>query len=342
MKRHGNLFERIVDIDNLEEAYNKAKRGKTWQDKVKEFDENKDENLSRLRQSLIDGTFTTSEYRIKTIHEPKERQIFILPFFPDRIVQHALMNIISPIWDKMMIKDSYACRKGKGQHKGSMRCMQFVRRNSWICQFDISKFYPSINHEILLRIIGRKIKDKRVMALFENIITSIDGATNVPIGNYTSQWFGNLYMNELDTFVKHNLHVRDYIRYCDDFLIFGKDKETLKGIMLQTENFVTQKLKLRLSKKALYPTSHGVDFLGYRHFPNGKMLVRKSTAKRVRRRIKALPWDLSHGKITHEQAMGKLASAHGWLKHANAYNLRMSIDFDEIYREVRLSSEAVC
>lgn len=342
MKRHGNLFSQIVDMENIEEAYRKARRGKTWQDKVKKIDEVKDEKLKELRQSLIDGTFTTSSYRIKTIYEPKERQIFILPFYPDRVVQHALMNVVSPIWDKMMIKDSYACRQGKGQHKGSLRCMQFVRRNKWVYQFDISKFYPSINHNVLMEIIQRKIKDKRVLELFNDIITSIDGETNVPIGNYTSQWFGNLYMNEVDTLVKHKLHVRDYIRYCDDFLLFGNDKEALKQYATTIERFINDRLKLRLSKKNLFPTAHGVDFLGYRHFPNGKILVRKNTAKRIKKRMKSLLWQLEHRKITEEQALGKTASAYGWLKHANTYNLRLAMDFDEIYTEVRGLSEAVC
>ncbi len=212
--------------------------------------------------------------------------------------------------------------------------MQFTRRNKWVCQFDISKFYPSINHAKLLDIIQQKIKDKKVLSIFESIIGSIDGESNVPIGNYTSQWFGNLYMNELDQLVKHKYHVRDYIRYCDDFLIFGNDKEELKRLADEVEQYVNDVLLMRLSKKSLYPTSHGVDFLGYRHFPNGKILVRKSTAKRIKQRMKEIPWEIKHGKITKDQALGKLASAHGWLKHANAHNLRMAIDLDGLKSEV--------
>jgi retron-type reverse transcriptase len=334
MKRHGNLFEKIVSPENIELAFAKAKKGKTWQDSVKEVEQDKEAKLEALRRSLIKGTFKTTPYKIKTIHEPKERQIFILPFYPDRIVQHAIMNVVVPIWDAMMIEDSYACRKGKGQHAGSQRCMQFTRRNAWICQFDVSKFYPSIHHETLMKIIKKKIKDVRVLKLFENIINSIDGESNVPIGNYTSQWFGNLYLHELDRLVKHKFHIRDYIRYCDDFLIFGNDKETMKRLADDVEDFVRSELHMRLSKKALFPTSHGVDFLGYRHFPSGKILVRKATAKRVKRRMKALPWEISHGRITKAQALGKLASTHGWLKHANAHHLRMAIRLDELQKEV--------
>ncbi len=334
MKRHGGLFEKIVSPENIALAFDKAKKGKTWQNSVKEVERDREAKLSALREALVSGTFTTSPYKVKIIHEPKERQIYILPFYPDRIVQHAIMNVVVPIWDSMMIKDSYACRKGKGQHAGSNRCMQFVRRNAWVCQFDVSKFYPSINHKKLMAVIQKKIKDVRVLALFENIISSIEGESNVPIGNYTSQWFGNLYLNELDQLVKHKYHVRDYIRYCDDFLIFGNDKESMKRLTAEIEDFVRDELHMRLSKKSLFPTSHGVDFLGYRHFPSGKILVRKATAKRVKRRMKALPWEINHGRITKEQALGKLASTHGWLKHANAHHLRMAIQLDELQKEV--------
>ncbi len=334
MKRHGGLFEKIVDPENIELAYQKAKRGKTWQESVQRVEQNKGTRLAAIRQAFLDGSFKTAKYNVKIIFEPKKREIYVLPFYPDRIVQHAIMNVVAPIWDAMMIEDSYACRKGKGQHAGSKRCMQFTRRNAWVCQFDISRFYPSIPHEKLMDVIRRKIKDTRVLALFRNIIDSIGDERNVPIGNYTSQWFGNLYLNELDQFVKHKLHVRDYLRYCDDFLLFGNDKEELKRLADTVEAFVTVILGMKLSKKSLYPTSHGIDFLGYRHFPNGKILVRKATAKRIRKRLKVIPRDLRRGSITKEQARGKLASAHGWLKHANAHHLRMAVKLDELIAEV--------
>ena len=334
MKRHGGLFEKIVTPENIELAFDKAKKGKTWQNSVKEVERDREAKLAALREALVNGTFTTSPYKVKIIHEPKERQIYILPFYPDRIVQHAIMNVVVPIWDNMMIKDSYACRKGKGQHVGSKRCMQFVRRNAWVCQFDVSKFYPSIHHAKLMEVIQKKIKDVRVLDLFRNIINSIGSESNVPIGNYTSQWFGNLYLNELDQLIKHKYRIRDYIRYCDDFLVFGNDKDTMKRWADEIEAFVRDELHMRLSKKSLFPTSHGVDFLGYRHFPNGKILVRKATATRVKRRMKSLPWEIKNGRITKEQALGKLASAHGWLKHANAHHLRLTIKLDELQKEV--------
>lgn len=203
MKRHGDLWNKIIDKDNLLLAFKKAKRHKSWQQKVIKVEQNLEEMIEKLRESLINGTYKTSGYRQKKIYEPKERTIYILPFYPDRIVHHAIMNILEPIWDKLFISHSYACRKNKGQHKGSIKCMEYVRKNRFCLKCDISKFYPSINHEILKRIIRKKIKCKRTIKLLDEIIDSIDSPTNVPIGNYLSQWFGNLYLNELDMFLKH-------------------------------------------------------------------------------------------------------------------------------------------
>lgn len=335
MRRYSNLFSKIVEYGNIELAYNRARKGKNWQSTVQKITNNKDELLLRLRESLINKTFTTSQYKTKTIFEPKKRTIYILPFYPDRIVQHAILNILSPIWDKLMIYDSYSCRVGKGQHQASKKCMCMVKKNEYCLQCDISKFYPSINHEILFDIIQEKVKDKDLLWLLKDIIGSIGGETNTPIGNYTSQWFGNIYMNKVDMRVKHVYHCKNYIRYCDDFLFFSNDKERLKMVAKDIEQFLHDKLRLKLSKCSLYHTYQGVDFLGYRHFPSGKILVRKRTAKRVKKSLKQIPYLYHHHRITAEQARSKVASAYGWLKHANSYNLRNAINFDELKEEVK-------
>lgn len=335
MKRHGNLYQKIISQENIELAYLKARKGKSWQYKVQAVDAHKAEYLKILRDKLFRKDFHTSAYREKKVFEPKERTIYVLPFYPDRIVQHAVMNVVAPIWDSMFIKDSYACRTGKGQHSGSLRCMQFVKRNNYCLQCDISKFYPSIDHEILIRIIAKKIKCKDTLNLLSEIINSIPGKTNVPIGNYTSQWFGNLYLNELDVLLKSKYHVRDYIRYCGDFLIFTKTKEEARQLIPIITDFIGNTLKMKLSKCSLFPVSQGVDFLGYRHFPNGKILVRKSTAKRIMKRIRQLPGKLKWGKIKPDRALSVIASAKGWLQWANTYNMRRAIKFDEVEVAVR-------
>ena len=333
MQRIGNLWDSIIDMNNIIDAYNKAKKGKMWQKKISRIDQNREYYLEKLQQSLIDRTFHTSKYKIKKIYEPKARDIYILPFYPDRIVQHAVMTYVSPIWDRKMIHNSCSCRVGRGQHFGSKRCMQYVKRNEYCLQCDVSKFYPSINHDVLMSLIERTIKDKNVLWLLEDIIRSIDGDTNVPIGNYTSQWFGNLYLTPLDYKIKQEYRIKDYIRYCDDFILFDNDKSKLREIGNELQQYLLNDFKLKLSKKEIFHTYQGLDFLGYRHFPNGKKLVRKSTAKRIKKNLSQVPYLLKNKFINPNQAMGKFASAKGWLSHANTYNFRSKIDFDNRYNE---------
>lgn len=335
IKRHGNLFKDIVSLDNLYLAYKLAKRGKGSQSEVIRFELDIDGNLKRLREQLVNKTFTTGKYREKVIHEPKKRTIYILPFYPDRIVHHAIMNVIEPIWERLFIKDSYACLKGKGLHAGSRRTAEFVRRNKYCLKCDVSKFYPNINHAVAMKIIGRKIKDKDVLALWSNLVNSMPGDTNIPIGNYTSQWLGNLYLNELDTFVKTKMRHKDYIRYCDDFILFSNSKQDLQEKRAKIIAFMQDALKLPLSICELFPTSRGVDFLGYRHYPAGYLLLRKSTTKRVRKRLKAIPYKLKHGMLTPMQAKGIIESTKGWIGHANTHNLKLKLELEELEKLVR-------
>ncbi|MBW2598537.1 MAG: RNA-directed DNA polymerase [Deltaproteobacteria bacterium] len=314
-------------------AYLKARKGKRWQRKIQDFEKNLDDNIDRIRKGLIDKSFHTSEYKRKRIYEPKEREIFILPFAPDRIVQHALMNIIEPIWDKLMIYHSYACRVGKGIHAGSKKTMEYVRRNKYCLKCDISKFYPSVDHDILYEILLRKLKCADTLWLIKNIIYSHPDGKNIPIGNYTSQWFGNIYLNELDTHVKHELKCKDYIRYCDDFCLFHNDKTVLGAAAKNIEMFLLKRLKLKMSKCDLFPVSHGVDFLGYRHFRK-YILLRKSTAKRVKKRLAKLPCMLEEGKINSEQFRSSVASTWGWLKWANTYNFQLAVKMNNLQEMV--------
>jgi len=329
LRRHGNLFEKIVSIENLTFAAAKAKKGKKWQDTIKNFEKDEEFNIQKLHESLMNKTFTTSKYKIKKVYEPKEREIYVLPFYPDRIVQHAIMNVIEPIWDRLFIENSYACRVGKGQHRGSTKCMEFVRRNKYCLKCDIKKFYPSVKHDILFGIIKKKIKCKDTLELLKDVIYSIEDGKNVPIGNYTSQWFGNLYLNELDTYIKHELKIKDYARYSDDFILFSNCKNELKYCKEKIETFISDKLGLTFSKSSIFPVSHGVDYLGYRHFKK-YILLRKSTAKRVQRRISKLPKQLEKGLIDREQFVSSIQSTNGWLRWANTHNLKINLKIQEL------------
>ena len=333
MKRHGNLFARIVDPDNLHRAWMLAKENKPSLRAVKKFALDVEGNLSRIRQGLIDKTFTTSRYTSKVVYEPKQRTIYVLPFSPDRVVQHALMNVLIPIWQPMFISDSYACITGRGQHAGSRRTMEFVRRNRYCLKCDVHHFYVSVVHDILYDMIERKIKCPDTLWLIRDIVYSFPGGKNVPIGNLTSQWFGNYYLTALDRFVKERLHVADYVRYCDDFILFGNDKKQLNEFSKAIVDFLAERLQLTLSKCDLFPVSRGVDFLGYRHFPD-YILLRKSTAKRMARRLRELPGRLEAGLIEPERARSVLASAAGWAKWANTYNFRQAVHLDDLVEMV--------
>lgn len=313
----------------MELAYRAARKGKSWQRTVQAFAENAEAKLEIIRQSLINGTFTTSAYHTKTIYEPKMRLVYILPFSPDRIVHHALMNVLQPIWEGLFIHDSYACRPGKGIHAGSRRTMEFVRRNRYCLQCDISKFYPSMSHDIAFGVVAHKIKCTRTLDLFRDIIYGSGGGTNIPIGNYTSQWIGNLYLNELDQQIKHVAKVRDYIRYCDDFLLFHNDKHFLSAMKDTISSFLADRLRLTMSACEVYPVAAGVDFLGYRHFPD-HVLLRKRTAKRIIRRFRTLPELLDKGTITLDQFRSSVAAVSGWMKWAQTRRLAESLRLPEL------------
>jgi hypothetical protein len=334
----------ITDIGNIRLAFQKAALHKSAHRNVQKTKENLEERLEKIRLSLINKTFTTSKYWEKTVYEPKKRIIYILPFYPDRIVQHALMNLIAPIWDKMFIHDSYACREKKGIHAGSLRAMEFVRKNKYVLKCDISKFYPSVDQDILIEIIKKKIKCPDTLWLIENIVRSFPGGKNVPIGNYTSQWFGNLYLNEADQFIKHTLQKKyghiDYIRYCDDFCLFHDDKTVLGKCREELKEFLDRKLALKFSKCDIFPITHGVDFLGYRHFDN-YILLRKRTVKRVRKRLAALPALYEKKRITAEQYRSSVASTWGWMKHANTHNLQVIIQLKELREKVGALNEQI-
>ena len=320
MKRYKNLWDDFISMDNLKLAAKKAVKSKKNKKAVKYFLRNQDELLKKLQDDLISGKFTTSQYKIRTIYEPKQRDIYILPLYPDHIVHHALINVVGEIWQSTFVHDSYACIPGKGLHKASQRVMHFMRKYEYVLQCDIRKFYPSINHEIMFQIIKKKIADVRLLDVFRDIIFSCGEGKNLPIGNLTSQWMGNVYLNEMDHFIKENLHCGAYIRYCDDFLIFSNDKNFLHEIENAIRIFVLEKLKLLFSKSSVYPVARGVQFLGYRHFKKF-ILLRKYGAKKLRHQI----FHIVNFYDRSEKSIGQLAAFHGWVRWCCSFNFKKNI-----------------
>lgn len=244
MKRIGNIFDNVISLENLRLADEKARKGKLHSYGVQMHDKNRDANLIALHESLKNGTFKTSKYHIFKIYEPKEREIFRLPYYPDRILHHAVMNILEPIWVSVFNKDTYSCIKNRGIHA----CAKDVKRTlkhdpdgtRYCLKIDVRKFYPSIDHEILKQVVRRKIKDSRLLALLDEIIDSVPNG--VPIGNYLSQYFANLYLAYFDHWLKEARGVKYYWRYADDIVILAPNKETLHFLLHEIRVYLRDNL----------------------------------------------------------------------------------------------------
>jgi len=318
MKRVGNLYEKIISIENLKLADEMARRHKKESYGVKKHDMNRESNILKLHEMLKNKTFRTSTYHVFKIYEPKEREIYQLPYFPDRIVHHAIMNILEPIWHKIFISHTYSCIKGRGIHKCSLDLQKALKdkENTTYClKIDIAKFYPSIDHEVLKSIIRKKIKCKDTLALLDSII---DSAPGVPIGNYVSQYFANLMLAYLDHYMKEMAEVRYYFRYADDIVILHKDKYYLHGLLVQINDYLCQELNLSLKKNyQTFPVeARGIDFVGYVFF-HSHVLLRKSIKQNLCRKVvKIKDKDLPPVEIRRQ-----LGSWWGWAKHCNSKNI---------------------
>lgn len=332
MKRLGNLYDKIIDIDNLKLADEKARKGKLKSYGVIKHDKNRDENILKLQRMLIENKYTTSDYHIFKIYEPKEREIYQLPYYPDRIVHHAIMNILEPIWVKIFIKNTYSCIKGKGIH-AAVRDLKYAlksdRENTKYClKLDIRKFYPSIDHDILKSLIRKKIKDKQLLALLDEIIESAPG---VPIGNYLSQYFANLYLSYFDHWLKEVKHVKYYFRYADDIVILHGDKDYLHCLLVDMKDYLHDNLNLTVKQNyQIFPvSSRGIDFVGYVFF-HTHTLMRKSIKKNMCRKAARL----KNKNIAIKQYKQALCSWIGWAKHCNSKNLLKTILKKEYYESL--------
>jgi len=326
MKRHGDLYSDIIDMENIKLAHKNAKRGKADYRGVRKVESNKKYWLKKVQEMLVDKKFTTSDYYVFKVHEPKEREIFKLPYYPDRIVHHAILNILKPIWNKIFIYDVYSSIEGKGIHAATDRLQKFLRNKEgtkYCLQFDISKFYPSVDHKIMMKRLKHKVKDPDLLWLLEDIVNSPSGDKGIPIGNYTSQYFANVYLNKFDHWLKHDLGVDYYIRYADDGVILSGSKKKLHAIKDAISRYLQSNLKLSLNPKTqVYPIDdRGIDFLGYRTFRDYQLL-RKRSAKKFKRKLKTIKkhfW-----QIPAYHVVSSIMSFVGWIQHCDGYNLIQS------------------
>jgi len=313
-KKHRNLIGKIASIDNLRSALEKTSCGKKRTFGYLEFKEYAEANLLRVQEELLDGGYRIGAYRQFTIYEPKARLISALDF-KDRLVQHALCNVVAPIFERSLMPQTFACRPGMGTHAG-VRFVQAKLRYTeakYFLKTDYSKFFPSIDRAILYKMIERKIDCAGTLAVLREIIPQ--EGKGIPIGSLTSQLFANVYGNAADRFVHFDLGHRHWARYMDDIVVLGDDRHALMDSFLQINDWSMANLKLRIGKWQVSPTQRGVNFLGYRIWPTHKLL-RKDSVLRAKRKVANF--------VYHKDMQGLEKFAASWSGHAqwaDAHNL---------------------
>ena len=310
MKRYNGLWQQVCSRENIGLAYQRAKKGKSHYREVQLVEKNKEWHFNELQMMLTDKTFRNSPYREELRNDSgKERLIKILPFWPDRIAQHCVANVVEPLLNKSLVRDTYSSIKRRGVHDGVRRIKRAMedRKGTAFClKLDIKKYYDSINNDLLKIMVRRKIKDLDVLWMLDLVI---DSAIGVPIGNYLSPIFGNLYLSPVDHYAKEVLKCRYYYRYCDDIVVLSSSKERLHLVRQEIEKAVNDlKLEIKSSWQIFPVDSRGVDFLGYRFF-HGFTLVRKSIVQNFKKKMK-------RGKSE------SIPAYYGWFCHANSYRLR--------------------
>jgi len=333
MKPHDDLYPQVWDWDNLFLAYRKASKGKRGKPPAAGFEYHLEDNLVRLQNELQDKSYCPGAYVSFYIHEPKRRLISAAPF-RDRVVHHCLCNVIEPIFERRFIFDSYANRVGKGIHRALDRCQQFARRNRYVLQCDVRQFFPAIDHAILWDTLGRVIADEDVMWLVDRILASGVGVLSeeydmvyfpgddllaahrprgLPIGNLTSQFWANCYLDSFDHFVKRELRCKAYLRYVDDSLLFSDDKRQLWAWREATiERMANRRLTIHEERAQVRPVTEGIPFLGFVVFRHRRRLKRRKGIA-YGRRLRALAEQYADGEISLEQVT---ASVQGWVNHA--------------------------
>ncbi|GHV79108.1 hypothetical protein AGMMS49944_08990 [Spirochaetia bacterium] len=333
-KSFNHLWEHVIDFENLYHAFREAQKGKRYRWESMKFKQRLEDNLIIMQNDLIWNTYVHGPYRQFYVTEPKKRLISA-PSFRDRVVHHALCQVIEPIFENRFVNETFACRTGRGTHAAVMQVAHCTRRarrewgNYFILKCDIHHFFPSVNHDVLKEIIRRQIRNKKVMDLCDLIIHSYESAEQdgigIPIGALTSQLFANIYLTPMDQRIKNKHHVKYYARYMDDFLILSPDKNYLWDILGDLECFLHDELKLNLNPKTgIFPAKHGVDYCGYRIWPT-HLKPRKTTVKRAKRRMKKLAMLYRDDPSILDHAKASLVSFMGYIKHCSGWRTTKAV-----------------
>jgi len=330
MKTHKNLYPQVWDFENLLIAAKLAQRGKRREPDVYAFNTQLEKKLLRLQEQLKSKTWTPGKYRDFYVYEPKKRLVSAAPY-EDRVVHHALCRVLEPIWEKMFIYDSYACRVGKGTHAAADRYTQFSRKAKYVLKCDIRKYFENVSHEVLIGEIGRYVNDEGILWLVRMILSSNNArpaaspGCGIPIGNLTSQFFANVYLNRFDHWVKEDLRHRYYIRYVDDFVVLADDKAVLHAAFRQIEDKLGEiGLAVHPKKRWVFPVTEGCDFMGYRIWPEHRRL-RPKTGYHSRRKLVLKARRFNEGEIPLDRVKASIAAWIGHVKHDDTWGLRRAV-----------------
>lgn len=326
MKRYGNIYPKIYEYQNLQQAHHNARKGKSFYSEVQMVNTNEKHYLTLLQDMLINKTYKTSKYHIFKIKDKgKEREIYKLPYFPDRICHWAIMQQIEFIFLNTFTNFTCASIPNRGIHYALQllnKYLKDIEGTKYCLKIDIKKFFPNINHNILKKLLRRKIKDNDLLWLLDEIIDSIDGDIGVPIGNYLSQYFANFYLAYFDHWLKEEKKVRYVIRYMDDIVCLHQSKEFLHQLQKDIDNYLNDNLMLKIKENwQVFPTTiRGIDFVGYRHFGN-YILLRKSTAKNMKRKLKKINNKYQKNELINHSDWCCINSYIGWVSWCNGHNL---------------------
>lgn len=326
MRRVNNLFEKVIDFKNLLLAAKKAFRGKRSKRSPASFYFHLESELLTLQEKLTSGCYVPRPYEIFEIREPKVRRIAAADF-RDRVVHHAICNVLEPIFERRLLFDSYACRVGKGTHRAIKRLQQFSQKYAYYLKWDIQKCFESIDHDVLKKLLRKILKDRNLLSLLDQIIDhSVPGnaqGKGLPIGNLTSQHFANLYLGELDHFVKDHLRIEGYIRYMDDSVALSNEKKELHQLLGEVRKFSNENLKLNLKEKVVRvaPVAEGIPFLGFRIYPD-MVRLQRSNLVRWRKKMRKKHEHFLTGLISEEKFVSALQSMMAHITHSNSLTLR--------------------
>lgn len=325
MKTYKHLYSQLCSYENLELAYKKARKGKTLKPYVVEFEKDLQNNLHQLERELRNETYKPRPLKSFILRDPKTRKISVSDF-RDRVVHHALCNLLIPIYEKVFIHDSYANRIGKGTLAAIKRYDYFKRKTRYVFKADLKHYFETVNHGLLLRILSKKIQDRKVLNLIRKILSNYNAKTagkGMPLGNLTSQFFANVYLNEMDYFIKQELRVEYYVRYVDDFVIFDKSKERLENCKEQINTFLQKRLALQLHphKSKIISLQGGVGFLGLKIFIHHK-LIKKGNLRKFQRKLRQLCLTYDQGLIDYDAIYNFLEGWMAYARNANTYKWR--------------------